>query len=66
MFMDPRDLRARAEHYRELARQITDAQAQSGIRRLAEQYETLAAELDGGSGQRENTGAALVPKDDLR
>jgi hypothetical protein len=43
---DPDDLRAKAEHYRELAQYVTDARAQAGIKQLAEQYEARAIERE--------------------
>jgi hypothetical protein len=42
---DPEELRAKAAHYRELAAQVTDAQARAGIIELARQYEQQAAEI---------------------
>jgi hypothetical protein len=45
---DPEELRAKAAHYRELAAQITDAQARAGIIELARQYEQQAAEMETG------------------
>lgn len=50
---DPKALRARAAHFRELVAYITDAPARRGILELAERYEALAAELDATSGRGE-------------
>jgi hypothetical protein len=43
---DPYALRRKAAHYRELAQHITDAQTQSGLIRLAGQYEAEANSLE--------------------
>jgi hypothetical protein len=53
---DPNELRARAAHFRELVRYITDAPARRGILELAERYEAMAADLDAALGRGENTG----------
>ena len=39
------DARARAAHCREIARQMTDAQAREGLLELAAEYETLAEKI---------------------
>jgi hypothetical protein len=43
---DPDELRARAAHYRELAAQVTDAQARAGIIELARQHERQGAAME--------------------
>jgi hypothetical protein len=44
------EARARAVHYRQIARQMTDPQAQEGLLRLAADYEALAEKIDGPDG----------------
>lgn len=39
------DLLRRAEHYRDLAVHVTDAQTRTGLHELAEKYEALAQEI---------------------
>ena len=39
------EARARAAHYRQIARQITDAHTQEGLIRLADEYEALAEKI---------------------
>lgn len=42
----PRELREKAEHYRQLATNVTDPQAVEAALELAAEYEELAAELE--------------------
>ena len=39
------EARARAAHYRQLARQMTDAQTQEGLLHLAAEYEAFAEKI---------------------
>jgi hypothetical protein len=39
------EARARAAHYRQIARQITDAHTQESLIRLADEYEALAEKI---------------------
>jgi hypothetical protein len=39
------DLLRRAEHYRELAAHVTDAQTRAGLLELSEKYEAIAQEV---------------------
>ena len=43
---DPEALRAKAEHYRELATDIMDPKAIEALLELADEYDALAAELE--------------------
>lgn len=45
--MDPDELIDRANHYRDLARHVTDPQTKQGLIELAERYEAAAREDDG-------------------
>jgi hypothetical protein len=43
--MNAREALARAAHYRDIARQVTDEQTQKGLLALAAEYEALAERL---------------------
>ena len=46
--MDSAELRERADHYRMIAIQVTDAQTKEGLLELAEHYEARAREMEQG------------------
>ena len=52
--MDSAELRERADPYRMMAIQVTDAQTKEGLLELAEQYEAWAREV--GKGGAESNG----------
>jgi hypothetical protein len=44
--MDPRTLRERAEHYRELALRVSDEETAKALLEVAERYAALAKEVE--------------------
>jgi hypothetical protein len=52
--MDSAELCERADHYRMMAIQVTDAQTKEGLLELAEQYEAWAREVVGKGGAESN------------
>jgi hypothetical protein len=46
--MDSAELRERADHYRMIAIQVTDAHTKEGLLELAEHYEARAREMEQG------------------
>jgi hypothetical protein len=46
MVESPQELREKAEHYRSLARQVTDPQAIQALQDLAAQYDAETARLE--------------------
>jgi putative protein kinase ArgK-like GTPase of G3E family len=49
--MDSAELRERADHYRMIAIQVTDAHTKEGLLELAEHYEARAREMEQGGAE---------------